>query len=257
MSGMFRGKGLSVFAFLALVAFSAPAYPAENATITGDKVNVRGQPAVWERIDGTLDKGARVEAAYVSDFTDTIDGFTAPWYYIKHGELWGYVFGRYVAPDPGTTVPPLPRGLSWYVDPIDRFIERGLHVFGENESAIVKTLGRPLSITKGRSEDDNAPGGYRLERRLTYHDAVIDIRRDIKSGPEDIHKLSLTTGAYEFDGLRVGSTIADVERFLGAPAERTAESLVYQDGTLGCHYLTFRTRDGVVIEIIFDFTYID
>ena len=124
--------------FAALAALSAPAHSAaaENATITGDKVNVRVQPAVWEKTWGALDKGTRVEAQYVSDFTDTVDGYTAPWYYIKCGDgllSWGnsgFVFGRYIALDPGAAAAPLPRSHSSYVDPIERFIQHGLHVFG-------------------------------------------------------------------------------------------------------------------------------
>jgi hypothetical protein len=244
-----------------VVVISKPLEP--NATITGDKVNVRTGPADWKHTWGTLDEGTRVEAKNVLDLTDTIDGYTAPWYYIefKKGLLTnadsGYVFGRYVNLDPRTTVPPLPRSNEWYFDPIERFIQKGLHVFGNSESAIVKKLGRPISITEGKSEYDYTPSGYRIERRLTYPDIVIDIRKDTKTDPDNIYKLSITTGAYEFGGLKVGSTVADVERVLGTPAEKTGESHTYHDSGLGVHDAVFKMRDGVVIEIILDTTYYD
>jgi hypothetical protein len=253
-----------VFQLLAaLFALSAPAIAAENATITGDKVNVRVQPAVWEKTWGTLDKGTRVEAVYVSDFTDTVDGYTAPWYYIECGDGLlsygnsGFVFGRYIALGPGATVPPLTRNICQYVDPIERFIQRGLHSLGINEADITNKLGRPVSVTEYKSEMKYSPLGYVFERRLTYKDIVIEIRRETKTGPDDIHRLSITTGAYECNGLKVGSTVADVERVLGTSGEKTGESLIYRDGSMGVHEAVFKLRDGVVTGITFDTTYSD
>ena len=236
---------------------SLSAYGADNATITGDKVNVRYQPAVWEKSWGTLDRGTRVEAAYVSDFTDTIDGYTAPWYYIVctgcakrllNIDNSGYVFGRYVAIEPGAAVPLL-RDRSWYEDPIERFIKRGLNVCGINEAAIIKTLGRPVSTTDYKTEDDNADGGYVFRRRLTYRSIVIEMRKKTEYWPEEISKLTMTTDAYAVNGLKVGSTPEDVERVLGAPAEKTDRSLMYHDaGYFGSHTAVFTIRDGVVTE---------
>jgi hypothetical protein len=257
-------KRTLAFLFLAaLIALSFPAFAAENATITGDDVNVREQPAVWERNYGTLDKGTRVDAQYVSDFTDTVDGVTTPWYFIKCGEgllNWGdsgFVFGGYIELDPGATVSPLERNLSGYVDPIERFIQRGLHAFGADEAAVVKTLGRPASIKEYDPRGECAYLAYAFGRRLAYRDIVIEIRRETKTGPEDIHRLSTTTGAYEFGGLKVGSAAADVERVLGTPFEKTGQSLTYRDGIMVVHEAVFKLRDGVVTEIILDTTYSD
>jgi hypothetical protein len=102
-----------------------------------------------------------------------------------------------------------------------------------------------------------SPAGYVFERRLTYRDIIIEIRRETKTGPEDIHRLSMTTGAYAFNGLKVGSTVADVEGVLGTPAEKTGESLMYRDNSLGVHEAVFKLRDGVVTEITLDTTYSD
>jgi hypothetical protein len=259
-------KSLLSTILVAFVALSTPAIAAENAAITGDKVNVREQPAVWERTWGTLDKGTRVEVQYVSDFTDTVDGVTAPWYFIKCGDgllsygNYGFVFGRYLALDPDTEVPPLPRGPSSYVDPIERFIQHGLHSLGINEAEITNNLGQPLSITKVKSEDNYILDGYVVNRRLTYRDIVIEIRTRAEARPDnrdDIHLLSTTGNAYSFDGLKVGSTVADVRRVLGGPAEETVESLTYRDNSMGVHEAVFTLRDGVVTEIVLDTTYND
>jgi hypothetical protein len=238
----------------------------ENATITGDKVNVREEPAIWQKTKGTLDKGTRVEVEYVSDFTDTVEGHTAPWYFIEcedgllsYGDS-GFVFGRYVALDPGAAPAPLPRSHSSYVDPIERFIQQGLHAFGVSEAAIIKNLGRPVSIKESRSEDNYILDGYVVNRRLTYRDIVIEIRTRAEARPDnrdDIHLLSTTGNAYSFDGLRVGGTAADVRRVLGAPAEETVESLTYRDGVLEVHEAVFRLRGGAITEIILDATYND
>ncbi|MBN2224516.1 MAG: hypothetical protein JW765_07575 [Deltaproteobacteria bacterium] len=250
----------------ALVALSIPAFSAENATITGDKVNVREQPAVWERTWGTLDRGTRVDVQYVSDFTDTVDGVTAPWYCIECGDGLlsygnsGFVFGRYVALDPGATAASLPRSHSYYVDPIERFIQHGLHVCGVSEAAIIKNLGRPVSIKESRSEDNYILDGYVVNRRLTYRDIVIEIRTRAEARPDnrdDIHLLSTTGNAYSFGGLAVGSTAADVKRLLGAPAEETVESLTYRDNSMGVHTAVFGLRNGVVTGIELDTTYND
>jgi len=263
---MSHGASRAVWVMLvlaSLVALSIPGYPAENATITGDKVNVREQPAVWEKTRGTLDRGARVEVEYVSDFTDTVDGHTAPWYYIKCGEgllSWGnsgFVFGGYLTLDPGAAAPPLTINHSSYVDPIERFIKRGLHAFGENEAAIVRTLGPPASITEYNPQKECDYLAFVYGRKLTYPGIVIGIRRETKTGPEDIHRLSVTTGAYSIGGLTVGSTAADVERVLGTPFEKTGESLTYRDGIMVVHTAVFKLRDGVVTEITFDTTYSD
>jgi hypothetical protein len=251
---------------VALIALSSPALAAENATITGDRVNVREQPAVWERTWGTLDKGTRVEVKYESDFTDTVDGVTAPWYYIKCGNgllNWGdsgFVFGGYIEIDPGATAAPLPRSHSSYVDPIERFIQQGLHAFGVSEAAIIKNLGRPVSIKESRSEDNYILDGYVVNRRLTYRDIVIEIRTRAEARPDnrdDIHLLSTTSNAYSFDGLKVDSTVADVKRVLGAPTEETVESLTYRDNSMGVHTAVFTLRNGVVTGITLDTTYND
>jgi uncharacterized protein YraI len=237
-----------------LVLFSFCAYPAENATITGDKVNVREQPSIWNRIVQTLDKGTRVEVVTGTDFTDTIDGFTAPWYKIDLGRFYGFVFGRYVELDPGVTVPPLgPRDP--YSDPMFRFIERGRTMFGGTRSAVIKALGRPVSVTEEKFESSRVDGRwtYAYVRTLTYKGVVVGVFESEK-GWEYIDYVALTTDAYALDGLKVGSSVADVERILGPPTKVEGESLYYYTRYVGDaieYYVSFKTKDAVIVEITF------
>jgi hypothetical protein len=54
---------------------------------------------------GSLNKGMRVEVLAHTDATDSIDGFTGYWYYIIYKGTYGYVFGKYIKVDIGTSIP--------------------------------------------------------------------------------------------------------------------------------------------------------
>ncbi len=144
-----------------IVSACGPALAADNAVITGDSVRVRTQPSVWEDIRGTLNKGARVEVISRTDFTDTIDGYAAPWYGIDYGQYGGFVFGRYVKLDPGATVLPLPTN-DIYGDRVSRFIARGLYKFGKGTPDVIATLGQPISTRprEGRRADRRGGDPY-------------------------------------------------------------------------------------------------
>lgn len=92
-------------ALLILSAASAVGFASENATVTGDSLRIWGQPNSGGTVIGSLDKGMRVEALAHTDTTDSIDGFTGYWYYINYRGLFGYIFGKYVKIDIGTSIP--------------------------------------------------------------------------------------------------------------------------------------------------------
>jgi hypothetical protein len=241
-------KRVSIISTLFLVfsifaAICAPAYPADNAVVTGDGVRVRNQPSVREDITGVLSRGTRVEVVEKTNFRDTIDGFTEPWYEIVHGAVIGFVFGKFIALDSGISVP-LMRTDEFYGDPTSRFIMRGLHTFGKNESDVIKTLGKPIS-----RNDQKGSGLVVSVSTLTYDGLVIGIR-----GLEDkrrlVYTVSCTTGAYMFDGLRIGSSRSEVETLLGITHNAEKDFLTYLDIT-GFHWVSFTIRDGKVIEINF------
>jgi hypothetical protein len=234
------------FFVAALIALSAPAYPADNAVITADSVSVRTQPSVWEDVRGTLDEGARVEVISRTDFTDTIDGYAAPWYGIVYGEYGGFVFGRYVKVDPGTVVLPLPTN-DIYGDRVSRFIVRGLYRFGKGMPDVMKTLGQPIS-----SVHENAEGLVIGVDTLTYDGLVISTRQ-IESGRTFVFTVDCTTSAYDFNGLKVGDTFFDMQRILGPPTEpyKPGDETVTYYNVSGFEWVTFTLRNEVIVEIAF------
>jgi hypothetical protein len=103
----------------ALVTLSAPAFAAENATITGDDVRLRAMPSTSGAIVQVFKKGARVEVVSKTDFTDTIDGNAAPWYEATGGGKTGFVYGKFIELDSGMAVEavPLPRPIGFVLIP--------------------------------------------------------------------------------------------------------------------------------------------
>ncbi len=246
MSDKLTRKILNLLFLVTLIALSAPAYPAENAVITGDSVRVRTQPSVREDVRGTLNKGARVQVISRTDFSDTIDGYAAPWYEIVYGEYGGFVFGRYVKLDPGVSVPPLGPG-ELYGDPVSRFIMHGLYNFGKSTPDVLKTLGQPISRVHEKAE-----GLIVGVDTLTYKGLVISTR-GIESGKTFVFMVTCTTPAYAFDTLKVGSPISDVERVLGPPQQPYDpgdESVSYYNIS-GFDWVTFMLKNGTVTEISF------
>ncbi len=252
---MFRGaaKASVLGLFIGLFAsFGGQSMAAENATITGDGVNVREQPSVWLGIYRTFDKGKRVEVVSKTDFSDTIGGFTAPWYELSGADGYGYVFGQFIKLDPGVTVPSLDSSEP-YSDPMFSFIEHGLEMFGGTRSAIIKKLGQPVSRKEERYGDPNAPGKYIISYTLMYRGIVFGVV-SYEGSLERVYRLSLTTSAYVFNELTVGSTVADVERVLGPPTKIEGETHFYytryyqEDPNV---YASFTITNGKVIEIVF------
>jgi hypothetical protein len=236
-------KGTAILAFALLVAIGIPVFGADNATITGDGVRVRTQPSVWQDVRGTLDKGARVQVISRTDYSDTIDGHAAPWYEIVYGDYGGFVFGRYVKLDPGVSVPPLAKD-DLYGDPVSRFIMHGLYRFGKGEPDVVKTLGKPVSRAHEKA------GGLIIGvTTLTYDGLVIGIR-ETEDRRTFVYTIVCKTPAYEFETLRVGSSLSDVRGLLGPPQGPGTETVTYYDVS-GFHWVTFTLQGGTVVGIDF------
>jgi hypothetical protein len=94
-----------IIALLFCMLVCLDALAAENATITGDALRIREKPNTDGRIVGSLNKNTRVEVLAHTDATDSIDGFTGYWYYIVNKGTYGYIFGKYVKTDIGTSIP--------------------------------------------------------------------------------------------------------------------------------------------------------
>lgn len=236
----------AVCLMIALLVSAGGAFAAENAAITGDSVRVRTQPSVWEDVRGTLNKGARVFVVSRTSFTDTIDGYTAPWYGIDYGPYGGFVFGRYVKLDPGAVVLPLPAG-DIYGDGVSRFIARGLYRFGKTTADVTKTLGKPIS-----SVHETASGLIIGVYTLTYEGLVISAR-EIEGGKTFVFTVDCTSPAYEFDTIKVGSNFWDMQRVLGPPTQPYTpgdETITYYNVT-GFDWVTFTMKNEVITGIAF------
>jgi uncharacterized protein YgiM (DUF1202 family) len=84
---------------------AAPTFGAENAAVTGDGVRIREVPGTSGKIIMSVNKGARIEVTAKSPVTETIDGYPDSWYAVTYQGKKGYIFGRFVALDPGVAVP--------------------------------------------------------------------------------------------------------------------------------------------------------
>lgn len=104
-----------LLAVLICLAFAASALAVNNAVITGSGVRLRPAPSINAGVVREMGKGARVEILAHTDFTDSLDGFTGYWYYINYRGIYGYVFGKYIQPDVGISIP----SESQYFEPGD------------------------------------------------------------------------------------------------------------------------------------------
>ncbi len=86
------------FLFCLLSAYAAVA--ADNATITGDAVRMRGEARTDAEIITSLNKGTRLEVINRTQISQTIGGDFAYWYFVTYGNESGFVFGRFIAIDP-------------------------------------------------------------------------------------------------------------------------------------------------------------
>jgi len=225
---------------LIFLAISIPAYPAGNATITGDGVRVREKPSLSGKILVSLNRGVRVTVVGKTDFTETIGGHTAPWYEISHGDIRGFVFGRFVSLDS--------EGTAGKED-ILPYIKGGLDRFGKTESDILKKLGDPISRISKEVESVYWPGKLDIRHQLTYDGLVIGIH-EYAGGKKIIYMVAVTADSYEFGGLKVGSSPSDVRRILGNEQLIDGDRLIYHDYA-GYYMVTFTISGGAVAEIKF------
>lgn len=94
-----------LLAVLIFAAFAADALAMNNAVITGSSVRLRPAPTINAGVIRELGAGTRVEILAHTDFTDSLDGFTGYWYYINYQGIYGYVYGKYIRPDVGVSIP--------------------------------------------------------------------------------------------------------------------------------------------------------
>lgn len=94
-----------LLAVLICVAFAVDALAGNNAVITGSSVRLRPAPSINTGVLRELGAGTRVEILAHTDFTDSLDGFTGYWFYINYRGIYGYVFGKYIRPDVGVSIP--------------------------------------------------------------------------------------------------------------------------------------------------------
>jgi hypothetical protein len=99
-------RSVIVWLVLGLLSLgAAPMFGAENAAVTGDGVRIRETPGTTGNIITSVDKGTRIEVTGKSPVTETIDGYADSWYAVTYQGKKGYIFGRFVALDPGVAVP--------------------------------------------------------------------------------------------------------------------------------------------------------
>ena len=229
---------------MALVALSIPALAADNATITGDRVRLRDIPSIWGEAEYHFDKGTRVEVIARTDFTDTIEGRTAPWY--KLGQS-NWVFGGFVALDPGADVPTVSL-VSGDPGITSRFIIEGLYAFGKTRSEVTEKLGPPLSVEKETHESVIAPGELLNVYVLSYDGVVIE-SLEYNDDPGCIASTTYTTDAYDLGGLRVGSPASDVERILGPQCEKQVDKVSFGCMGQAYHVLEITVDDRLYIGV--------
>ena len=93
----------------------------------------------------------------------------------------------------------------------DRFCLKGYAAFGETKAEIKKKLGEPISETRKKSTCSDLPDSFFYT--LVYKDVVF---RGVDGDWGDfLYSVTYVTGAYDFYGLKVGSSVAEVERALG------------------------------------------
>jgi len=227
-----------------IIAASITAVAAENATITGDSVMVHGNPSLSPgRIAGDLARGARVEVKSETTFLSTIDGHTAPWYEIVFGGKTGYVFGRYVTIDPGAKVNvDYPDKNADYSNRVARFVRDNLASLGATQSEIVKRLGPPVSTREIVSVDLDR---ITPDHAITYDGISFEIY-GTNGADGSPYRLTCTSGSYSFDGLKVGSSEADVRTFFGGPGRADGDHLIF-DAMLSAYLsAVFRIENGKV-----------
>jgi hypothetical protein len=225
-----------------------------NATITGDGVRLRELPCITGSVWLTVDKGRRLEVTGVTPFSDTIDGYSAPWYLLVHGT---FVFGRFIKLDAGVTVPELRD-----TDNVSLFIDTGLNLIGTTESDFISRLGQPLSRDHNKFSESQTFSTYN-NKYYTGNDKLLfgNVEAEFynTSVGTEVWKVTYKDGAYTIWGLKVGSTKSEVEELLGEPQRITDNLLAYYLGSLSedeppenaSYGAIFTVRNGMVTEITF------
>lgn len=70
---------------------------ASAQTINDNNVRVRDVPFLTSNVVTMLNKGDEVKIFRRTEFSQVIDGRDAPWYFVKRGTIYGWVFGEYVS----------------------------------------------------------------------------------------------------------------------------------------------------------------
>ena len=232
---------------LVLLLPGTAAFSQDNATITGDSVNLRAEPSRDSEILESLKKGARVEVQAQTDVSATVEGYTADWFIVNHKGNTGFVFGRYIKLDFGVTVPLQPTGPQ---DPVGRLVAGALGRFGQTEAEITGTLGRPMNVTETPVTNPHWPEKTDTIRELNYAGLVIGIYR-VYDGKSFVYSMTVTDARYKFDGIGVGSSMNTVTRLLGSPVDVEGDTRLYQDREIGIYSARLTMRNGVVTEIRF------
>lgn len=227
-----------------------PENPNANATITGDGVRMRGLPTVTGEVLEVLNNGTRVEVSCATGFSDTIDGVSAPWYAVSHGDVEGSVFGKFVKLDDRVTVPVL-RGDA----ALCGVVSTGLYLLGNSEADFIGRFGQPISRVE-KKYPEGSSDGYRPvfgNRRVDFGD--VEASFEIIEGGTAIGTITYKGGPYSIWGLRIGSPVADVEDLLGKPDEKQGDILTYYSETWTICIVTFTVRNGTVVEITCEIEY--
>lgn len=195
----------------------------ENATITGDRANLRAGPASSGKRLGSIPKGTRVEALFVAGFSETIDGHAGSWCAVVHDKDTGFVFGRDIALDSGAI--PTIEGPAYdgRRDRLFYFAETMRRLFGDTRADVRTSLGEPASVWEG--------GWGKCEgvkiAVLRYPEVEVELFYPTKhcgfaTEQEFVSGVTISGGNYRILGIGVGSPVQDVIDALGWEYEDNA-----------------------------------
>jgi len=208
-----------LFLFLAVLFVRAE----ENATITGDRANLRAEPATSGMVLDTLNKGTRVEVLFVAGFTETVDVQAGSWCAVAQGGETGFVFGRYIALDSGGIPVIVGPAYDGRTDRLFYFAETMRHLFGDTEARVRASLGEPASVWEG--------GWGKCEgvkiKVLRYPQVEVELFYPTKKcgfadETEFVSGVTVSGGGTRVLGIGVGSPLEDVIDALGWEYEDNA-----------------------------------
>ncbi len=217
---MKKPASTSMTMFIAFLLFlfsvGSPAAAQDNATITGDGVNLRAEPASSGKRLDTIPKGTRVEVLFVAGFSETIGGNTGSWCAAAYGGETGFVFGPYIALDSGSIPIIVGPAYGGAGDRLFYFAETMKRLFGDTRADVHKRLGEPASVWEGKWGKCEGVG----IKVLRYPDAEVELFYPIKkcgflSEREFVSGVTITGGDRRVLGIGVGSPVEDVRETLG------------------------------------------